>query len=103
MTTSIGWCSVQIVRWVPGIGRDVSQQLRPQMQQAGQQAGQELGDGIADGLAKAEAAVKTASRKLAQSRDAEKDAAAKLSIGWRAWPRRPSPRRGTARACGTRS
>ncbi|ORL38320.1 hypothetical protein A6I87_02740 [Prescottella equi] len=80
MTTSIGWCSVQIVPVVPGIGRDVSQQLRPQMQQAGQQAGQELGDGIADGLAKAEAAVKTASRKLAQSRDAEKDAAAKLSI-----------------------
>lgn len=80
MTTSIGWCSVQIVPVVPGIGRDVSQQLRPQMQQAGQQAGQELGAGIADGLAKAEAAVKTASRKLAQSRDAEKDAAAKLSI-----------------------
>ncbi|WP_157383632.1 phage tail tape measure protein [Prescottella equi] len=80
MTTSIGWCSVQIVPVVPGIGREVSRQLTPQMQQAGRQAGQELGDGIADGLAKAEAAVKTASRKLAQSRNAEKDAAAKLSI-----------------------
>ncbi|WP_238780437.1 phage tail tape measure protein [Prescottella equi] len=80
MTTSIGWCSVQIVPVVPGIGRDVSQQLGPQMQQAGQQAGQQLGAGIADGLKQAEAAVKTASRKIEQARQSEMTAAAKLNI-----------------------
>ncbi|WP_205915229.1 phage tail tape measure protein [Prescottella equi] len=80
MTTSIGWCSVQIVPVVPGIGREVSQQLGPQMQQAGQQAGQELGAGIADGLKQAEAAVKTASRKIEQARQSEMTAAAKLNI-----------------------
>ncbi|ORL83897.1 phage tail tape measure protein [Prescottella equi] len=80
MTTSIGWCSVQIVPVVPGIGRDVSQQLGPQMQQAGQEAGQQLGAGIADGLKQAEAAVKTASRKIEQARQSEMTAAAKLNI-----------------------
>lgn len=78
--TNVGYASLQVIPTVSGIAGNISGQIIGPLSAAGQAAGRQAGQGIVSGVESAAAKVRSASEKVAKSREAEIQATAKVRI-----------------------